>query len=245
MITYDVGLKIFSSSLINSQGYFSGFATRQAGDGRKTNTVLNFLKGSDIKYQKIVVPEQIHSANISLFMNQDRETFKKIEETDGVITRDKEVVLTCITADCCPIIFKDEAAGIIGICHVGWRGSFKRMPQIMVSKMEEIGAELKNIKVAIGPSIGECCYDIADDRYWQFLEEYEPYADQIFQHRGGKWYMNLPLLNYLLLREAGIEKETIDHFPFCTKCDKERFFSYRRDKKEDYGEMFSFVVKSV
>ena len=118
------------------------------------------------------------------------------------------------------------------------------MPQKMVARMEEVGSRPENITVAIGPTIGDCCYDVTDDRYYQFLEEHESYASQVFSHRGGKWYMNLALLNYLLLREVGVKKENVDHFPFCTKCDT-RFFSFRRDKKEDYGEMFSFVVKSV
>lgn len=244
MITYDVNLKIFSSSLINTPGYFSGFTTKAVGDGRKTTTILNFLNVAEIKYQKIVVPEQIHSANVALFKDSDREIVAKIEETDGVITLDREIVLTTVTADCCPMIFKDEITGTIGISHVGWRGSLKRMPQKMIAKMEEVGSKQENIAVAIGPTIGDCCYDVTDDRYYQFLEEYESYAPQVFHHRGGKWYMNLSLLNYLLLKEVGLKAENIDHFPFCTKCD-ERFFSYRRDKKEDYGEMFSFIVKSV
>lgn len=244
MISYDQNLKIFTSSLINSDRFISGFSTKAQGDGRKTNTILNFLNLNEIKYRKVVVPEQIHSANVAVVKEPDREVLTKIEETDGVVSLEKEVVLTCITADCCPIIFKDDVSGAIGIAHVGWRGTFKKMPQKMISKMGELGAATKNIKVAIGPSIGACCYDISDDRYWQFLEEYERYAKLIFQHRGGKWHLNLSLLNYLLLKEIGLEKNQVDHFPFCTKCDS-RFFSFRRDKKDEYGETFSFVVKSV
>lgn len=245
MITYDANLKIFASSLINSEGFLSGFTTRAVGDGRKTTTILNFLKTAEVQYKKIVVPEQIHSANVALFSNQDRESFAKVEETDGVVTRDAGVVLTTVTADCCPMIFKDGALGLIGISHVGWRGSLKRIPQKMVAKMKEAGARIEDIVVAIGPTIGDCCYDVTDDRYEQFMEENESWGPQIFHHRGGKWHLNLSFLNYLLLKETGVKEENIDHFPFCTKCDSARFFSYRRDKREDYGEMFSFVVKSV
>ena len=45
--------------------------------------------------------------------------------------------------------------------------------------------------------------------------------------------------------QLGVSHKNIDHFPFCTRCDKKRFFSFRRDKKEDYGEMMGFIVKSV
>ena len=69
MITYDADFQIFASSLINKPGYFSGFTTRAVGDGRKTSTISNFLNSSEIKYQKVVIPEQIHSSNPPLFIN--------------------------------------------------------------------------------------------------------------------------------------------------------------------------------
>ena len=51
-------------------------------------------------------------------------------------------------------------------------------------------------------------------------------------------------LNFLLLKDVGIKSENIDFFPFCTSCDKDRFFSYRRDKEKEYGEMVSFILKN-
>lgn len=245
MIIYDSNLKIFYSSLINDNNYFSGFGTRQLGDGkRQIENIFKFLDSNNIKYSQIVIPEQIHSTNIEVFIEKNREKMKKIEDTDGVITNEKEVVLTVMTADCVPIVFADKKNGVISISHQGWRGSIKRMSQKMIDKMIEIGGSIENIKVAIGPSIGDCCYDIDNDRYYQFFEEFDGYSQYIFHRRSGQWYLNLAKLNYLLLLEKGVKKESIDFFPFCTKCDKERFFSFRRDKKLIEGEMFSFILKN-
>ena len=72
--------------------------------------------------------------------------------------------------------------------------------------------------------------------------EFDGYADKIFHRHQGKLHLNLALLNYLQTKELGVPEKNIDHFPFCTRCDKKRFFSFRRDKKQDYGEMFSFIV---
>lgn len=243
MIIFDPNLNIFSSSLINKNNYFSGFGTKQLGDGKhRLENIFKFLETNNINYAKIVIPEQIHSTNIEVFKTESKDKLVKIEETDGVITKEKGAVLIAVTADCCPMIFVDKNKEIIGISHQGWRGSVKRMAQKMVNKMKELGSDIDKIKVAIGPSIGECCYDIDDDRYYEFKEEFDGYSGKIFHHRQGKWYLNLSLLNYLLLIEIGIKKENIDYFPFCTKCDKERFFSFRRDKKLTEGEMFSFIV---
>ena len=242
MITYDSNLKIFTSSLISDNRFFAGFGTKENGDARHLENILNFFNYNNINYKKIIIPEQIHSTNILIFKSQDNEKINKIEETDGLITEDSGVVLTVITGDCCPLIFTDKISGIIGIAHLGWRGSMRRMVQKMIDKMVSAGAKTDFIRVALGPSIGECCYDIEDDRYYEFVEEFDGFSEKIFHRRQGKLHLNLTLLNYLLLLEKGVKKENIDHFPFCTHCDKKRFFSFRRDKKQNYGEMFSFIM---
>lgn len=245
MIIYDSTLKIFYSSLINDNDYFSGFGTKQLGDGKKQiENIFKFLNSNNIRYSQIVIPEQIHSTNIDIFVVKTRDKLEKIEDTDGVITNEKGVVLTVMTADCVPIVFADKKNGVIGISHQGWRGSIKRMSQKMIDKIIEVGGRIENIKAGIGPSIGDCCYDIDDDRYYQFFEEFNGYSQHIFYRRSGKWHLNLAKLNYLLLLEKGVRKENIDFFPFCTKCDKKRFFSFRRDKKLIEGEMFSFILKN-
>jgi len=244
MIKYDNNLKIFSSSLINDDFYFiSGFSTKALGDGRKINVIFDFFQKNKFSFKKIVVLEQIHSTNINFFNSKTNSILEKISDTDGVITKDKETVLIVRNADCLPLIFVEKEEGVIGISHQGWRGSIKRIAQKMVDKMVEMGAKKEKIIVAFGPAIGACCYNIDEDRYYQFKEEFDGYSDKIFFYRGGKIFLNLSLLNYLQLKEKGLEEKNIDFFPFCTQCDKKRFFSFRRSKKDDYGEMFNFIVK--
>ncbi|MDO9028256.1 MAG: peptidoglycan editing factor PgeF [Candidatus Roizmanbacteria bacterium] len=244
MIIYDSNLKIFFSSLINDERFFGGFGTRYLGDGRRIDNIFNFFNNNGISYKKIVIPEQIHSTNVAFFYSTSVDNLEKIPETDGVVTKEVNSILTVITADCSPIMFVEKQQGIIGVSHQGWRGSVKRLGQKMIKKIIEMGGKKEDILVAIGPSIGECCYNIDDDRYYQFVEEFDGYSEKIFHRRQGKLHLNLSLLNYLQLKEIGIPEKNIDHFPFCTRCDKKRFFSFRRDKKEDYGEMMSFIVKS-
>ncbi len=245
MLIYDQKLKIFYSNKINDSRYFAGFGTRSLGDARKIANIFNFFSKTNTSYKTLVLPEQIHSTNIALLKEKITETFKKIEEVDGLITVESKMILTVKTADCLQIIFADKKKGIIGISHQGWRGSRKRMVENMVKKMIEVGSRKEDILIAFGPSIGSCCYDITKDRYYLFLEEFNGYSDKIFTWRSGKCYLNLPLLNYLLLVNFGIPKENIDFFPFCTKCDHKRFFSFRRERNNNkkYGEMLSFILK--
>ncbi len=244
MLTYDPVLKIFYSSKINDRYYFGGFGTRALGDARHVDNIFNFFNQAGISYKSIVIPDQIHSVNIAVVDEETLGILTKIEDVDGVITKNSEVILTVRTGDCLPIIYADKKNSLIGISHQGWRGSLKKMAQRMIEKMLTLGSKKEDILIAFGPSIGDCCYDIDDDRYYSFLAEFDGYSDKIFYRRGGKWFLNLSLLNYLLLLDIGIPKKNIDFFPFCTKCDKDRFFSYRRDKNKDYKEMLSFILKN-
>ncbi len=242
MIQYNENQKYYFSTLINDSQYQGVFGTKELGDGRKIENVIHFLRKLNIDFDKVVVLDQIHSANVFFFQKTNNQLIEKIEQTDAVITNSPRTVLTTITADCQPIIFVDKKSGLIGISHQGWRGSIKRLPQKVIQTMEKYGSQPGNIFVALGPAIGHCCYHIDEERYYQFLEEFDGYSDKIFSFSGGKRYLSLNYLNYLLLIEVGIKKENIDFFPFCTSCQKKQFFSFRR-KKNLQGEMLNLVVK--
>ena len=244
MIKYDNNLKIFYSSLINDDLYFGGFGTKALGDGRKTNLIFDFFKKNNFSFKKVVILEQIHSTNIVFFESNSYNVLEKITDTDGVITKEKKVILVVRNADCLPLVFVEKETGLIGISHQGWRGSIKRMAKKMVDKMVELGGKKEKIIVGFGPAIGQCCYHIDEERYYQFKQEFDGYSDKIFSYPQGKIFLNLSLLNYLLLLNEGVSEKNIDFFPFCTKCDKNRFFSFRRDNKKNYGEMFNFIFKN-
>lgn len=245
MIIYDKFQEYFYSSLINDKQYFSAFGTRKWGDGKNQDTLTNFLSKQQIPVDKIVSLEQVHSANIREVFSFPKTLWEKIPECDGVITRSAHVVLTVITADCIPIVFVDKKNGLLGISHQGWRGSIKKMAVKIAKYMISQGAGINNLRISIGPSIGDCCYTVEEDRYYEFMEEFDNHSHQIFFTRGGKIHLNLALLNYLLLLECGIPKEHIDFFPFCTCCDTNRFFSFRRDKPKhtNFERTFNTIIK--
>ncbi len=244
MIKYNEGLTVFLPSQLNDNHYLAGFSTKVSGDGRKTNEVLHFFKKNNFAFDSLVKPIQIHSTNVAVIKDKPAGPWLSVEDTDGIVTKLSSVILTIITADCVPILFADKKLGVLGASHQGWRGTLKRLPQKIIKKMIQIGADIKAIKVAIGPSIGECCYDIEEERYYDFMSEFEKYEKQIFNTRRSRRHLSLSYLNYLLILESGIPKEHIDFFPFCTKCDSSRFYSYRRENRGTSGEMFSYILKN-
>ncbi|MFZ2025798.1 MAG: peptidoglycan editing factor PgeF [Microgenomates group bacterium] len=236
-------LNTISSSLLYQ--CTSGFTTQDAGDMRKIQIINDFFDERDIVPRKVVVLEQIHSINVVVPDPYHLGDVEVQEEADGVVTTEKNTMLIVKVADCVPVLMYDPVAGVIGASHNGWRGSVKNMMKSMITKMETLGAHVLNIRVALGPSIGECCYTVDIDRYVLFMEEMERFEKLIFRPHGGGYHLNLTRLNYELALESGIQKSHIDAFPFCTSCDSKRFYSYRRQYKkhpEAFGEMMGYIM---
>ena len=243
MFQHYLDLNKISSSLFSL--CISGFTTREAGDMRKIQIMKNFFQERDINPRKTVILEQIHSINVSTPDPLHLGDVEILEEADGVVTNEKGALLAVRVADCVPILYYDPVAEIIGASHNGWRGSEKNLMKHMIAKMESLGSHALNIRIALGPTIGQCCYTVDMDRYVLFMEEMERFEKLVFRPHGGGFHLNLTRLNYELALENGIQKSHIDTFPFCTSCDSKRFFSYRRQYKkhpEKFGEMMGYVM---
>lgn len=244
MIYYDPLTKTYVSTLLETARLTHGFTTRESGDGRNIENILSHLRINQVIFKKIITAEQIHSANVEIYSSGVGGQYEVLSETDAIVTDEENMVLIVRTADCLPILYADPEHGIIGISHNGWRGTLKRISERVIEAMESKGASRENIVVVMGPGINSCCYDIPEERYFDFMAELgEEYG--AFPMRGGKRRLNLVKLNHSLLVRAGLKQEHIDFFPFCTSCYRERFFSYRRDyhqHRDKFGEMFSYIV---
>ena len=151
MIYFNSLNKTFVSNKLDDVSLSSGFTTKDAGDGRNIETVLSNLRINQIIFKKLVVSEQIHSANVEYYESHDNQIVEIIPETDGVITSEKGVGIAVRTADCIPILYADRSAGIIAVSHNGWRGTLKKISAKIVGKMAEHGAKREQIIAVIGP----------------------------------------------------------------------------------------------
>lgn len=241
MIKYDECLKLFYSTKINDGHFYSGFGTSKLGDGRESDLILNFFEKEKVDYNKIVLMEQVHSNRIVFVKGNNNSQVKTVGRTDGLISKEKGYILLARTADCLPVVFVSKEEKMVGISHQGWRGILSQLSEKMVEEMVKQGARKEGIVVALGPAIGACCYDIDEKRKSFFAQEFKQFADQIFEPRD-KTYLNLTKLTFLILKKQGIKPANIDYFPFCTKCQSQMFYSYRRDRDKKYGENFSFIL---
>jgi len=177
-----------------------------------------------VDFNKIVNPEQKHTDNIKIV----KTSFDDVSNTDGVITFERELVLLLLFADCTPIILYAPKEHIVGVIHAGWRGTAKKIACKAISIFkEEFNVSPDTIKAAIGPAIGQCCYPVSEETYFELKNSVSSGYDNIFKitDNTDKVKVDLKLLNQQQLIEAGVSD--IDVLNDCTSCKNSLYYSYR------------------
>lgn len=180
--------------------------------------------------EDIVAARQIHSDIIYRATAADRGgclTEGASPVCDALITNEPGVALNVFTADCTPILYHDPVTGAVGAAHAGWRGTAAGIAAKTVQAMADAyGCDPANIRTAIGPHIGQCCFETDADVPQAMLDALGEDARPFIEKRGDKYYVNLAQINSLFLRRAGILH--IESCPDCTACQTDRFWSHRR-----------------
>lgn len=150
----------------------------------------------------------------------------ELPECDGLVTNEPGTALVIFTADCTPILLHDPVTGAVGAAHAGWRGTAAAIAAKTVAAMErEFGSRPEDIRAAIGPNIGQCCFQTDADVPEAMLAAFGTEVEKDIRQSGKKYYVNLKKINALVLRRAGVEH--IDISTDCTACQNRRFWSHR------------------
>lgn len=192
---------------------------------------------------------QVHGVHIEVVtqekIGKGRDSLESaIPETDGLITLEDDVLLASFYADCVPLFFYSPDLDAVGVAHAGWKGTTGKIGSKMVAKFLEMGADPAQLQVAIGPSIGFCCYEV-DKRVMEPLAQ--ALGQEIPEHvakpsKSERWQLDLKEANRELLIQAGVREENIVKSKYCTSCESERFYSHRRDQGKA-GRMVAFIGK--
>lgn len=145
-------------------------------------------------------------------------------EADASFTRARGVVCAVLTADCLPLLLCDEAGTVVAAVHAGWRGLADGVIEAAVATMQVPGERLL---AWLGPAIGPDHFEVGDEVREAFLA-HDAHAAEAFVVAGaGQWRGDLYLLARQRLFALNIHRVTSAEF--CTMCDGERFYSFRRD----------------
>jgi len=149
-----------------------------------------------------------------------------VEEADAVISSRPGVAACVSVADCVPVLLADPRSGVVAAVHAGWRGTIGRAAAAGVRALEAAGARAGDLLAAVGPSIGPCCYEVSADLAARFRGELDP---GVVRDRPGAPHLDLWAANAAVLRAAGVAAGRIEIAGRCTACERELFFSHRRD----------------
>lgn len=148
---------------------------------------------------------------------------------DAVITNHYEVILGIKTADCVPILILDPVHSAIGAVHAGWRGTAKQILKRTIEAMQKTyGSEPQELRIAMGPAIRWCCYEVGQEVLDQISEATGP--GQYHRVQDGKHCLDLPSANAQQALSMGALERYISMAEDCTFCYPERYFSYRYNK---------------
>ena len=176
----------------------------------------------------LVLTRQTHSDIVRVVTREDHRGIfhRDYPECDGLVTGDPGVALMIFTADCTPILLHDPVTGAVGAAHAGWRGTAAAIGSRLVEAMvENFGSKPEDLRAAIGPNIGMCCFETDADVPEAMLARYGSQAEPFIRKEGEKFFLDLKQINALSLKRMGVTQ--IDISCDCTKCAPALFWSHR------------------
>ena len=109
--------------------------------------------------ERFVWMEQLHTNTVTLI---DGPSATPVEATDALVTREKNLALCVLVADCTPVLLSDHTAGVIGAAHAGRMGARNGIVKNTVEAMVGLGAEPSRIQVLLGPAAAGESYEVPE-----------------------------------------------------------------------------------
>lgn len=190
---------------------------------------------------------QVHGATVVV---AERGPRALLPHADIQVTRDGTIAMAVQTADCLPILLADSRTGAVCAAHAGWRGLAARVPEVAVAALtQQFGTRPADLLVAVGPSIGACCYEVGRDvravfsaagfdprqmEDWFFASPQPTAVNPSMNalsstRRDDHWFFDGWAAARCQLERAGVPSDRIHVAMLCTGSHPDLFCSYRRD----------------
>ena len=214
-----------------SKGVFASLNIAMHRGDEAENVIKNYeilADALDFDLKDLVLTRQTHSDIVRVVTKNDACGLghQSYPECDALITADNGCALVVFTADCTPILLWDSVTGAVGAVHAGWRGTAADIAGKTVCAMvKEFGCDPRNIRAAIGPNIGACCFETDRDVPDAIISKFGKDAEAFFIESDGKFRVDLKAVNAYALRRAGVESVEISDE--CTMCQPELYWSHR------------------
>lgn len=177
--------------------------------------------------------EQVHADTVVL---ADEVPLDVPVRADASVTSKSGVACLVMVADCLPVLLCDGQGRAVGAAHAGWRGLVAGIVEKSARRVADLANCAPNtLHAYLGPAIGPQAFEVGDEVRDAFLAAAEPAereatAEAFVPRAGtpGKHWADLYALARLRLARLGVTR--VSGGDACTVTDRERFYSYRRDR---------------
>lgn len=227
-----------------SEGIFTSLNCGPGSGDERTNVVENRRRVTEALggASALLTLYQIHSPNVVTVTTPWN--IGEGPQADAMVTREKNIALGILTADCAPVLFADIDAGVIGAAHAGWKGALGGVTESTVAAMESLGAKRDRIAAAIGPCISQANYEVGPEFRDRFAEV-DSRNIRFFVPSDRKYHFQFDLEGYVAERLATAEIGSIERLSTCTYASEADCFSFRRAthrEEKDYGRQVSAIM---
>lgn len=200
----------------------------------------------------VVTLTQVHGAEVTV-VRRGSPVPETSPESDVLVSDSPDVAIAVRAADCVPLLMCDRVTGAVAAVHAGWRGTAARAAVGALNALErEFGSRPADVVVAIGPSIGPCCYEVGSDLVDAFAaaghERYlidrwfsAPPPSAFAEGSGGtgrfsrdrpRLQLDVPGANRDQLILAGVPEAHIHETGLCTAMHLDVLTSFRAEKEK-------------
>lgn len=192
-------------------------------------------KELNFSINRMVFLKQTHSDHIKEITKEDigkgsTSHLNLIYDYDASYTREKNVMLTVMHADCVPILIYCKDQEIVCGIHSGWAGTVKEITRKCVEHLiTQENCMPENMFVYVGPCIQKESFEVGNDVIEKIQNMSFDTSSFIQRDNSEKAHADNQGLNVKQLLNCGIPLSNIQVSPIDTFHDK-KCFSYRKDK---------------
>jgi hypothetical protein len=173
-------------------------------------------------------------------------THPDLPPADAVVTEHAQQSAWVASADCTPALIGDVATGRVAAIHSGWRGTAQRIVPGTIGQLLNLGSELGNLRVALGPAIQGEVYQVGEqvgaEVARSVVAQPDPDVDYLQRlmtgdrpailpdDQPGRVRLDVRQVIAHQLADLGFREEQVAIAPCCTYQQPDYFFSYRRTK---------------
>jgi YfiH family protein len=188
-----------------------------------------------------VTVNQVHGREVAV-IRQGAPIPADRQSADTLISNNPEVAIAVRAADCVPLLFADSRTGVVAAVHAGWRGTAAGAATAALEALtREFGSRPADVTVAVGPSIGACCYEVGSELVDAFAAagHARQLVDRWFvarpaprgSHERPRLRLDVAGANRDQLLLAGVPEENIHDCGLCTAMHLNVLTSFRVEKE--------------